>query len=91
MSAGSSSTERVGQVASPPRRETAEGDMARNVSSVVTQPSDVALFLSSSRGALLYQNWASGLISDARVVRMAGALVLEAFQTQKIFLAAMHQ
>ena len=87
VSPGSSSTERVSHVASPPRRETAEGDGARDLSSAVTQPSDVALFLSSSEGALLYQNWASGLISDARVIRVAGALVLDAFQTQQIFLA----
>ena len=61
------------------------GGDARALTNVVTQPSDVALFLGSSQGALLYQDWASGLVNDARVVCMAGALVLE---TQRVFLAA---
>ena len=97
VSAGSRSTERV-RVESPPRRETAEGvDLGNSVGNsehvpnVVSQPSDVAVFLSSPQGSAFYQQWASGSVSDAQVVRSAGAIVLEAFQTQRIFLAAVHQ
>ena len=86
MSAATSSTEMVDYVPSPPRRESAEGgEVVGSVFNVVTQPADVALFLGSPQGASLYNDWANGIVTDAGVARMAGTLVLEAFQTQKVF------